>query len=173
MTLYTLAYPVLSDGDNAFIQAYRTEYDRTYVDMVAHHFTLAFGSDDISLDTYKTHVQSIAALSEPITFVCQYAMLGTAPEADLAHVFLVPDAGYGAISRLHDALYAGPLKNHLRLDIPFTPHITIGTMADAKLAKKLCDELNETSVSVEGRVEQISVCELKDGSVTNLEHFDL
>src|SRR5262245_22726723 len=54
-----------------------------------------------------------------------------------ADVFLVPDEGNSALSLLHDQLYTGPLVSHLRLDLQYVPHITIGTLSDREKAKRL------------------------------------
>ncbi len=46
---------------------------------------------------------------------------------DFWHTFLVPDAGYSAIISWHGLLYSRILRQELRADIPFVPHIGVGT----------------------------------------------
>ena len=103
--------------------------------MVEAHFTLVFGSTTIAEDVYMRHVADIARASAGVPFHCKYAMLGDDAEDETAYVFLVPDEGYAGVSQLHDRLYTGLLAPCLRLDVPFIPHIGIGTLADRSEAK--------------------------------------
>jgi 2'-5' RNA ligase len=171
--LYTLAYPTVSASDRALLDRFRAEHDLRYRDVVAPHFTLAFGCTAVAEDDYCRHVAAVAQRTPAITFSCRYAMLGADHAEDTGYVFLVPDEGYAALSRLHDALYSGPLEPHLRLDIPYVPHVTIGTLADRRLAKQLCDELNVAGVRIEGRVGAVCVGALADGRIRDLATFPL
>ena len=146
--LYTVAYPEISPVDSSFIQTFRQQNDIPYRDVVAAHFTLVFGCRAIKESDYRAHIQEIACTFTPIHFCCRYAMLGADDQDDTAYVFLVPDEGYSQISLLHDRLYTGILEPHLRLEIPFIPHITIGTLKDWKLAKSLCDGLNRKGLKL-------------------------
>ena len=174
-TLYTLAYPEISASDNRFIERFRDEYDLPYRDVVRAHFTLVFGCTELDSAEYQEHIEAIAHQSAPIEFHCKYAMLGTGADADrdTAYVFLVPDGGYADLSLLHDRLYGGVLAPFLRLDVPFTPHINIGTLSDRAEAKELCDSLNQEGVSVPGRVGALIVGDLEDGKIVDLASFEL
>ena len=119
--LYTLAYPLLSQADREFIDSYRSEHDAAFRDVVAPHFTMLFGCDQIAESQYKEHVRSVAARSKPVSFVCRYAMVCNDVSNENFYVFLVPDEGYSALSLLHDELYRGPLAPFLRLDAPYVP----------------------------------------------------
>jgi 2'-5' RNA ligase len=85
-------------------------------------------------------------------------MLGADDADETAYVFLVPDEGFAAISLMHDRLYSGPLEPFLRLDLPYVPHITIGSTRDRQAAKALCDRLNREGVHVQGSVGAFTVC---------------
>ena len=100
-------------------------------------------------------------------------MLGADDEDDSAYVFLVPNAGFAELSLLHDRLYTGVLASHLRLDLPFVPHITIGRLADRQVAKSLCDALNSRGVNIEGSVETLTVAVRENGEIKNLARFEL
>lgn len=125
--LFMVSYPEISAESVALINAFRQSYDARHRDIVEAHFTMVFRCAAIGLNEYTNHVANVAASSKSITFSCKYAMLGADDEDDTAHVFLVPDQGYAEVSLLHDRLYTGPLLAHLRLDLPYIPHITIGT----------------------------------------------
>lgn len=170
--LYTLAYPVLSEHDGHWIEAFRHEYDPQFA-VIDAHFTMAFGCTDVSEDVYMSHVKAASDLAHRIRFTCRYAMLGSDHRADSAYVFLVPDEGYSDLSRLHDHLYRGVLTEHLRLDVPFIPHITIGVCSDRRLAKRLCDDLNAHGMEVGGLIDTLTVATVDDGKVRKLGAFGL
>jgi len=171
--LFTLAYPLLSAADRALIGAFRAEYDQFQMHVVEPHFTFVFGTTGVREDVYFKHVRRIAAASAAVTFHCRYAMLGADDSDVTAYVFLVPDEGNSALSLLHDQLYTGPLVSYLRLDLPYVPHITIGTLSDREKAKCLCDELNARGLSIAGKVESLTVAAMVDNKVQDLRSFAL
>jgi 2'-5' RNA ligase len=133
---------------------------------------VVFGCNAISLPEYTEHIAAISAKSNAIHFSCRYAMLGTDFE-DSANVFLVHDEGYSKISLLHDRLYTGLLRPFHRLDIPFIPHITIGTLKDRVAARALCDNLNREGVRIEGALRALRVVSLEDGKLKNISSHEL
>ncbi|NRF72138.1 2'-5' RNA ligase family protein [Aquincola sp. S2] len=172
-TLYTLAYPTLSDEDRHFVERLRHRHDPRFFDRVAAHFTLVFGCSGIGADVYIEHVRGVAASMAPVRFACRYAMLGAGDHDATAYVYLVPDEGFSGLALLHDALYRGPLEPHLRLDVPFVPHITVCTTPWRAEAKALCDELNAGGLVMAGAVEALSVCTLEGERVKTLAEFRL
>jgi hypothetical protein len=112
------------------------------------------------------------ALQPPIHFNCRYAMLGNDDSNDNYYVFLVPDEGYSAISRLHDQLYTGPFARFHRLNIPYIPHIGIATIPDAQQIKKLCDDLNRTKLNIAGILNHITICAYDGKRITDLERIN-
>ena len=168
-TLYTVSYPDVAPEALSFMERFRHEHDLPYRDVVAAHFTMVFSCKTIELPDYTEHIAAVARRSEPIRFSCRYAMLGTDEFVDdTAYVFLVPDEGYSGISLLHDRLYTGQLQPYLKLDVPFIPHITIGTLKDRSAAKALCDELNRNGVCIEGTLRSLTIGVLEDGKLKNL-----
>lgn len=162
--LYTVAYLDVRSADRAFLDAFREKHDPQAA-VVAPHFTLVFGCRAVAEAAYNAHIASVAQASAPIKFHCRYAMLGADGADDTAHVFLVPDEGNSDIARLHDRLYTGPLAEHLRLEIPFVPHITVASTKDRRMAKSLCDALNGAGVDVGGTLRSLTVGALKDGKL--------
>jgi hypothetical protein len=170
---YTVAYPDLSEEDGAFIEEYRRLHDIPYRHVIEAHFTLVFGCREIPESDYLRHVESVAEAFHRFEFCCRYAMLGSDAEDETAYVFLVPDEGHSTVSLLHDRLYTGPLAPFLRLDIPFTPHIGIGTLGSRHEAKRLCDELNEQGLRIQGAVDTVTVGVLEGGRFRDVASFDL
>jgi len=169
---FTLAYPNLSDDDASRIEAFRRAHD-PHSSAVAAHFTMAFGCSTLAKDMYSEHVARVCRSAQPIDFVCRYAMLGADNEAERAYVYLVPDEGYSRLSRMHDDLYRGPLRTFLRLDIPYVPHITLGSMADRAAAKHLCDDLNRSGLEISGSITALTVATLQDQEILNVAVFTL
>ncbi len=170
-TLYTLCYPRLADADRQFIDEFRREHDLPFRDVVAPHFTMIFGCNVVPLPAYCEHVSAVARSQSEITFACRYAQIVNDDSNDNYYVFLVPDEGYGEISQLHDKLYRGPLASHLRLDIPYIPHICIATIPDAARIKALCDQLNSAPITIHGRIDAITLCSYDGSKITDLESF--
>jgi 2'-5' RNA ligase len=172
-SLFTLAYPVLSEADRAMVRTFRVEHDRAKVYRVEPHFTIAFGASGIGDDDYLEHVSKIAAATEPITFHCRHAILGADESDESSYVFLVPDEGNSALSLLHHRLYSDALASCPRGDVPYVPHITIGRCSERHKAKELCDDLNARRLSIAGSVEALTVVLMAGDMIKNLRSFEL
>lgn len=172
-TLYTVAYPECDAQDLMAVDTWRAAQDPAGHALVRAHFTLAFACSALDEHTYLAHVAAVAARTAPIAFHCRYAMLGADAHSPRAHAYLVPDEGHAALSLLHDALYTGPLADQLRLDLPFTPHITVGTFESAPLARQWCTERNRAGISLPGHVAALWVGQVKDGRFDHLGRFEL
>lgn len=156
-TLYTLAFPELTERELQWVNQLRHKHDAHTASMVGPHFTLVFGCSDLDEVSYLENVERIASAFSPIEFCCRYASVGKDHESDAGYAFLVPDEGNSRLMQLHDQLYTGYLARHLRLDIPFIPHITVGRCKTRELAKQLCDSLNETPFQLSGVIRALTV----------------
>jgi len=164
MSLLVLAYPVLSKADADFIDAFRSKHDFAYKDVVRPHWTMVFSVPNLTKESIENHVRDIASTSAPISFSCKCGVLYDDAESDDYYIFLVPDAGFSAITRLHDSLYTGVLEDYLRLDIPYVPHIGIATAKDPRHLKSLCDDLNSESLDISGSIDSLTISEY-DGKI--------
>lgn len=170
--LYTLGFPRLSRAARSFVDGFRRAHD-PLASAVEAHFTLVFGCDQLTPSRYGSHVAEVAARSPAIGFSCRHAALGADDADDMAYVFLVPDRGHAALSLLHDRLYSGALAPHLRLDLLYTPHITIARTRDRRAAKRLCDALNADGVRLDGRLDQLAVGCMQGGMFRSLTSYQL
>lgn len=170
--LFTIACLDISDAQRRFIDDFRRARDRQAA-LVPPHFTLLFPGAGIDEAAYLRHVEAIAQAAAPIRFHCRCATLGADESAERAFVYLVPDEGHAAITLLHDRLYGGPLAHSLRLQLPYTPHITIGSCTDFRQAKAWCDALNGQGVDVAGTLPALTVGALRAGSFQVLRRFEL
>ena len=92
------------------------------------------------------------------------ALVAPEPSVRRFHVFLIPDEGFGAILRLHDALHTGPIAAALRIDTPYLPHITVATTSDYPTARKLAFALNQDAFDIHGHIDALQV-ERRTGEV--------
>jgi 2'-5' RNA ligase len=141
LVLLVIAEPRLAARDRAWIEAIRAKHDPHYR-VVPPHFTLVFHAATRAEAKVAAHARRIATRFP--RFICRLRSALIYPDAlsGSTYVSLMPDEGFGAIVRLHDRLYTGPLARHLRLDIPFVPHVTVARFASGRRAQRLADELN-------------------------------
>lgn len=172
-TFYTVAYPFLDERDRSWIESFRAVHDAQKQQTIAAHFTLVFGHNASSHVEYLNHTESIVGVTPSISFCFRYAMLCADLHSEAAYVFLVPDEGYAAISKLHDRLYTSALASSLRLDFPYIPHITIAVKPTRNEAKQLCDMLNQQHLEISGIINTVSVGAIKDGVFTNVARFQM
>jgi 2'-5' RNA ligase len=160
--LYTVAFPALSAANRAVIDAIRAQHDASNARIIRPHFTLVFAATVKDEQKYRDHVATIAARTPRIPFVCREALSDAADGQEVTHVYLVASDGASRIVRLHDALYSGPLSQHLRKELTYIPHITIGTFDSPTEAGSLCDRLNAKALSIEGVIDALSVGSLRE-----------
>ena len=172
-TLYTVAYPECDAQDLHAVDTWRAAQDPGGHALTRPHFTLVFACNAVDETTYLAHAAAVAARTAPIHFHCRYAMLGADAHTPRAHAYLVPDEGYAALSLLHDALYSGPLSDALRLDLPYTPHITVGTFDSAPQARQWCITRNRAGVSLPGSVVALWVGQVVEGRFVHSGQFAL
>jgi hypothetical protein len=166
MALLVLAYPTVSEADHDWMQEIRSKHDELYYRVVAPHFTLVFPVFDMDRAAFTTHVAERVRDRRPFRFVLRCAVVVKDSFNAYSHVFLVPDEGHADVVKLHDALYTGPLAPHLRLDIPFIPHVGVGNAIDPLACKRLADTLNGQDFRVGGMIEKVDVVWYEDDKVT-------
>ena len=128
------------------------------------YFTLVFPGVDLPPREFAAEVRSRVADVPRIRFHLRSALV--APEALVRryHVFLIPDEGFAAILKLHDALHAGPMEAALRPEMPYLPHITVATTADYTAARRIALSLNDAGIDIPGAIETL-VVEHRTGEV--------
>lgn len=163
-------YPHLeSEGLNRF----RQKYD-PFAELIQEHLTLVFPIP-VELQTIRAHVQATATEIQP--FDLQIAGLKRTWDHWL---YLGIEEGYEQIVALHDQLYSGPLREHLRTDLPFEPHIGIGFFGkgayypldpesvklDSEALERARIEAAELSIEARRRVETLTIVRLDTAQST-------
>ena len=119
-------------------------------------FTLVFPGAESAIDVTK-HVEAVCMVTPRIRFCLRSAIMVPENATGWYHVFLVPDEGFGAITRLHDRLHVGPLACCLRPEVPYIPHLTVATIKELDVARHLMASLNAKDLAISGRIDEIEV----------------
>lgn len=171
MAYLVIAYPNVSESDYSWIQGIRQKHDPQF-DLVKPHVTLVFGTDKLSQVEFIEHVRNSLAESKSFPITLDSAKVIQDGTKNLFHTFLVPSEGFNEIDKLHDHLYQDALKSELRTDIPFVPHLTIGSGSEAKM-KALANHINSQSISIKGHLNKVSIVEFDNSTVHDVASVSL
>lgn len=172
MAYFVLAYPRLSPADHTWIEAYRAAHEPRFDRLPPAHFTLVFGVDDMAEDKFVEEIERRLAGASKIAFELTAATVNHDHTGERFNLFLVPKQGHAEIIELHDALYAGALARHLRRDIDYIPHITIGG-GEGPDCQRQADALNASGVALRGTLDAVDIVRYEAGKITPLGTFAL
>lgn len=153
-SLEVIARPHFDKADLAWLTDIRS---RRAGSRGAPYFTLVFGNIDMEPVAFATAIRARAKTIHAIRFRLRSALVVPEQIVRRFHVFLIPDEGFGAILKLHDALHAGPLSTALRQDSPYLPHITVATTSDHGVARDLALSLNKSDIDIRGHIDALQV----------------
>jgi hypothetical protein len=164
-SLEVVAHPHFDKADEAWLTDIRS---RRTGGRAAPYFTLVFGGAGLTAETYTAKITAAAREMPRIRFRLRSALVMPEPSVKRFHVFLIPDEGFGAILKLHDALHVGRLAAALRPDSPYLPHITAATTTDAAAARSLAFALNQRGgVDIHGEINALRI-ERREGETISL-----
>jgi len=172
MNLHVVAYPQLSQADYELIQACRKEYNSLY-SIIEPHFTLVFSVQDIEAADFIGEVRKRGAGFGPIEFTFRCAIITPDVISGYYDAFLVPDEGFSKVVRLHDSLYSGLLAPHHRLDIAYTPHLSIAASPDVHKIKKIIDSWNEKEFAIKGTISTLDIINYENRVISTIERVVL
>jgi hypothetical protein len=153
-TLEVIARPHFDKADLAWLTDIRS---RRAGSRGPPYFTLIFHGAPMTPAAFAEQVRKVAAEVPRIRFHLRSALVVPEPTVGRFHVFLIPDEGFGAILKLHDALHVGGIEAALRSDTPYLPHITVATTPDYDNARKLAQALNMGGIDIPGHIEALEV----------------
>lgn len=171
MKLAVVAFPNLEDADRQWIELFRKKYD-PQASRIEVHFTLVYPVES-QLEIVTSEIALQARSTTPIAFKVRRVQVVQDPFGQGSHVFLVPDEGAIEISSLHDRLTTTKLKEHLRPDIPFAPHMTIATAPDSGSALRLAKELDLRGRTVRGIIEALELLDVSTLHVRSVATYRL
>ena len=119
----------------------------------------------------EAHAERVAGSAGAFRFHLRRAAAVQDPLGPLSRLFLQPDAGNAELIALHDALHAGPLSPHLRRDIAYAPHVTVGAFLAPDLARAALAEVGP--VDIAGAVSAFDLVAFDGRTVSRLRRFAL
>jgi 2'-5' RNA ligase len=161
-----VAYPQLDEADRHWIESFRAKHD-PQASRIDVHFTLVFPLDVMPGDVDR-EMATIAQDTEPIPFAIDRVQVVRNVFGEVSQIFLVPNEGSRQIATLHDRLYGGALQTHLRADIPFIPHMTVGSAPTPQCAQELVKELDLGNRRIRGVVSEINLISLSAERVESI-----
>lgn len=170
MAYLVLAYPNISKSDYDFIQGIRKSSDPKYFNLVEPHVTLVFSTDKLKLEEFENHIKQKIQNTEPFNLVLDKTKVVEDDSKTFFHAFLIPSEGFNEINKLHDDLYEDSLESELRQDIPFIPHLGIGTGTEEEM-EKLANKLEPSKII--GSIEKVSIVEYDGNKVIDLKELSL
>ena len=160
-----VAYPTVDQQTLDWIDSIRVRHD-PQARRIPPHFTLVFPVEESPGDITE-EIARVCLRHQPIPFVIRSVISMPDVVHGGAHVFVVPDEGRDRIARLHDELYAGVLRQHLREDIPFVPHVTIAT-GDLHWCESYAQQLNGTFQPVRGVIESVTLLDVSRPKIESI-----
>ena len=154
MVYAIVIYPSLEDDSK--LQELRKKYS-PYYNVIKPHITLVFPFPDIDREEMENHICKIL---ESFTRF-NLRLVGLVRSFD-NWLFLGVEEGNERIVELHNQLYTGILREHLRKDIEFTPHVGLGLFKTDEEYQKAESEARELNLDYRCKVESIHLLHLKD-----------
>jgi 2'-5' RNA ligase len=158
-----VAYPELEKTDFEWVQSIRRKHDELSYRAIAPHFTLFFPCGDVGADEIMKNIEKNVSDFQAFNFVIRSALL--MPPVDggkYSYTFLVPDEGMSGLVQLHRRIYSSGLERTRRFDLPFVPHLTVGSSKNLMQCKKLVDEINESRPQIAGKIGELQLV-IEDG----------
>ena len=159
MSLYVVAWPLLSEADETALRRLRAQYHPREAELIGPHFTLVFGVDEAQETPLRAALARIAR--RPFWF-----MIDRIVRDDL-HLFAEPSDGAAELGELHDVLNPEPG------DIPFRPHITLGLFGQASEAEHVARIVERQNLPMRGRVEELALLQREGHKLATLARFPL
>lgn len=148
------------------IQSIRKKNDRKYFDVVEPHVTLVFGTEKLSADELAEFVRKKLSSYGAFSLKFDSYKIVEDDSKDFYHAFLIPSNGFNEINKIHDLLYTDELKSELRHDIPFIPHLGIGSGTEVEMGA-LVKELYSSQLVINGVAEEITIVQYNGKRVSD------
>ncbi len=173
MQYFVVSYPKLLDVDDQWIISVRAHFPKLHFSPLPFHVTFVFPTEGIEPNNLIDHVQGVCKTYTALPLIFRCCIPVKDVSSIYTYVFLIPDEGFSAVVRLHDQLYSGLLLQHLRLDIPFIPHMTIGFAEDPNLSKAVADYANSKPFQIRGSIQTLEVVSKDKDRYSTLAQIDL
>ena len=173
MSFVVIAYPKIDRKDYDWIQGIRKENDPMMFDVVRPHITFIFPTNKLDAASLTSHVEDHLTGFRSFAVIFDATKVVEDDSKTFTHLFLVPSVGFDNINKLHDQLYVDGMASELRLDIPFVPHLGIGTNPDEGAMEELAKSIAQGGKSIAGTIDELVVAEYDGKKVTDLKTINL
>ena len=168
MSYVVIAYPDISQKDFNWIQEIRQKNDPVMYEVVKPHVTFVFPTNKLDENSLVEHIRTKITGVKPIDVKFVSSKVVEDDSKTYFHTFLIPSEGFNEITKLHDILYTGILKSELRLDIPFIPHLGIGTNKDKQPMEALSKDIDSINLSIKGTLSYLTIAKYENNKVYDL-----
>ncbi len=169
--LAVVAYPHLNEADNAWLEVIRRQRD-PQAELIPAHFTLMFpliAGVELLIDQVKR-----CAAKHQVIDICITRAKAHCPDANgPSYVYVLPTLGSEQIRALHDSLYTGNFRRHLRQDLSYQPHITVARKDDYAECARLASGMNDEGMNMPGRIDSIRIISIGPSEITSIAEFCL
>ncbi|HHZ5402266.1 TPA: 2'-5' RNA ligase family protein [Bacillus cereus] len=134
------------------IENIRQKHDPLFK-LIPPHITIVFPfKSNISNGELKSHILNLSrGIGKiEIEFANRITSVGN-------YLFLEVERGKEQIVKLHDMLYTEPLRQFLKEDIPYIPHVTVGRKESAELAVEVAKDIHSFPEKLQCVIDRISV----------------
>ena len=152
------------------IEAIRREHDPAAA-LIPAHLSLVFPfPTSLTRLQVATHIRNVTSRWPPIPVTFRRVRVHAGE-----FVFLMASRGSASVSALHDKLYTRSLRQYLRPELGYEPHITVARNSDPDRLEAACRETERAFPpefsGVMREVELLSVA--RDGKIDRLDSFAL
>lgn len=170
MKLAVVAYPLMESGSLEAIESFRASHDPQAA-FIRPHLTLVFPVD-ADAEELTQEAQVIAASTPPFSMDLS-AVRASVGIDGRSYALLKPDSGGELASDLHDRLYSGTLARHLRLDVEYEPHVTVGSCERLPDCIEMASEFNASWRPCAAHIDELVLLDVDASSPRELEVFAL
>jgi 2'-5' RNA ligase len=152
------------------IEAIRRKHDPAAA-LIPAHVSLVFPfPTSLTRLQVATHVRNVTSRWPPIPLTFRRVRIHAGE-----FVFLMASRGAASVTALHDKLYSRSLRQYLRPEFPYEPHITVARDADAARLEKACSEAEAAfPPEFSGVMREVELLAVeRDGRIDRLEAFPL
>ena len=155
MLYAVIHYP---DIDAHHINQFRKKYDPQF-DLIEPHITLVFPVPEFIGESNLTrHIETVLKNWSPFPIHLK-SLQGSSD----GYLFLLVQEGYVDINNLHTELYTGILAEYRRGDLPYVPHMTLGTFSGvADNYSEAFEEAEQLRLEFHCKLDRLHIVKIND-----------
>ncbi len=136
------------------IQQFRQRHDPQF-DLIGPHITLLFPVPDcVGEEALVCHIDQVLRGWRPFEIGLREVQIAWDD-----YLYLLVQEGKETLVRLHDEIYTGILREYLRADLPYIPHVTLGK---AEPPADLLDKARRLGIDARCRLDAMHLVKVND-----------